>query len=84
MSDHPSVLNALHQRFDAIVISRAGAGGSWAAHVAILDRLASNRRQAEAAGWSSCALERDGGMGRLRMFGIPPGEALRSEVPDVS
>jgi hypothetical protein len=82
MSDHASVLNGLHARFDAISTSRAGIGGSWTAHVAILDRLAANRRGAEAAGWTECALERDGGMGRLRMFGIPPGESGRAEVPD--
>jgi hypothetical protein len=82
MSDHPSVLEGLQARFDAITISRSGAGGSWNAHVAILDRLASNRRGAESAGWTQCALERDGGMGRLRLFGLPPGDTLRTEVPD--
>lgn len=82
MSDHHSVLQGLQARFDAITIDRSGAGGSWTAHVAILDRLASNRRGAESAGWTHCALERDGGMGRLRLFGNPPGDGLRAEVPD--
>lgn len=82
MSELPSVLTTLHARFDALAISRSGAGGSWEAHVAILDRLAANRRGAEAAGWTACALERDGGLGRLRLFGNPPGESRRMEVPD--
>jgi hypothetical protein len=82
MHEHPSVLSTLHARFDALAISRAGAGGSWEAHAAILDRLASNRRGAESMGWTSCALEREGGMGRLRLFGIPPGGWRRMEVPD--
>ena len=54
----------------------------WAAHAAILDRLAANRRRAEAEGWTSLALEREGDRGRFRLVGIPPGRALRCEVPD--
>jgi hypothetical protein len=82
MSDHRSVLRRLQARFDAIATGRAGSRGSWEAHVAILDRLAENRRAAESQGWTACALERDGGMERLRMFGIPPGESRRLEIPD--
>jgi hypothetical protein len=77
-----SVLAGLHARADEIALSRAGLGGSQQAHGAILDRLAANRRSAEAQGWTACASERDGGMGRLRMLGIPPGGAGRTEVPD--
>jgi hypothetical protein len=54
----------------------------WEAHAAVLDRLAANRRAAEAAGWTSCAIERAEGAGRFRLFGVPPGAALRAEVPD--
>ena len=54
----------------------------WAAHVLILDRLAANRRRAEAAGWTSLALEREGDCGRFRLLGVPRGQVLRTEVPD--
>lgn len=82
MSDRASVLKALHARFDEISTSRAGVGGRRTAYVAIHYGLAANRRGAESAGWTACALARDGGMGRLRMFGVPPGESGRAEVPD--
>jgi hypothetical protein len=58
------------------------AGVAWAAYVAVLDRLAANRRIAEAAGWTSCAIERDGAAGHMQLFGIPPSSMLRTEVPD--
>jgi len=54
----------------------------WDAHAATLDRLAALQRRAAAAGWSSLALERDGAGERFRLFGIPPGATLRTEVPD--
>lgn len=76
------ILAALHARADEIATSRAGLGGSHLAHQAILDRLAQNRLAAMRQGWTSCTLERVGGMGRLQMVGIPPGGAVRSEVPD--
>ena len=83
MVDHDaSVLSRLYERFDAIVARRDKHGDSSLAHVAILDRLALNRRDAEAAGWTSLALERDGGLGRLRLCGVAPGTQLRARVPD--
>jgi hypothetical protein len=54
----------------------------WQAHAAVLDRLAANRRIAEAAGWTSCAIERDGAAGRFHLFGVPPSGTLRAVVPD--
>ena len=75
-------LGTLYARFDAIDRGRDKDGDSWAAHVAILDRLAGNRRDAEREGWTSLALERDGGLGRLRLFGVAPDTMLRAVVPD--
>jgi hypothetical protein len=82
MRDTPTVLDGLHARADEIAASRAGLGGSRHAHAAVLDRLGANRRSAEAQGWTACAFARDGGMGRLRMLGMPPGGVARTEVPD--
>jgi hypothetical protein len=56
--------------------------GEWTEHAALLDRLAAVRRRAEAAGWTSLALERDGAGERFRLFGVPPGGSLRTEVPE--
>jgi hypothetical protein len=84
MPDHLTQLERLHARFDAIASRREPDGNSVAAHAAILARLATGRRDAEAAGWSACALERDGGMGRLRLVGVPPGEGARREFPDAA
>jgi hypothetical protein len=74
-------LERLYERFDAIATGRALAGGADL-HQLILDRLAANRVHAEAAGWTACALERDGGSGRLRLVGIAPSAVVRSIVPD--
>lgn len=82
MSETDGSLEALHARADEIATSRAGGGGSRAAHLAIVERLTSNRRLAERQGWTACALERAGGMGRMRMVGVPPGGTERIEVPD--
>jgi len=83
MIDHDaSVLSRLYERFDAIATRRDKHGNSSLAHAAILDRLALNRLNAEAAGWTSLALERDGGLGRLRLFGVEPATQLRALVPD--
>lgn len=82
LPDRPSVLDRLQSRFDAIATRRDKDGDSSGAHVAILDRLSANRRSAEGGGWTACALERDGGLGRLRLLGVAPGESTRREVPD--
>jgi hypothetical protein len=81
MSDHLVSRDTLYQRFDDCSDGR-GLGGAWAAHEAVVDRLAVNRRMAEARGWTSCALERAGGMGRLTVWGVPPGDCERHPIPD--
>ena len=80
----PNSLDALYERFDAIANGRNKHGDSRAAHAAIVDRLAANRGGAESAGWTSLALERDGGMGRLRLFGLAPNATTRTIVPDAA
>lgn len=57
---------------------------AWATHAAALDRLAAHRRRAEAAGWTSCALEREGGSGALALYGVPPEGTLRTRIAVVS
>jgi hypothetical protein len=81
MVDHVVSLETLYARFDAIATGRAP-GSSLAAHQAVLDRLAANQRVAERQGWTSCALERVAGMGRLRVWGIPPAGPGRRLIPD--
>lgn len=81
MSDHRVSLETLYARFDAI--ARLGApGNSQEAHGAVLTRLAANRAAADADGWTSLSLERAGGMGRLRLWGVPPAREHREIVPD--
>jgi len=80
--NYPTVLTRLHARFDAIASGADKHNSSWLAHAEVVDRLDVNRRHAETLGWTSCNLQRDGGLGRLRMFGCPPGGTDRSEVPD--
>jgi hypothetical protein len=75
-------LSTLYAQFDAIARGRDRRGDSGAAYAAILERLAANRRGAEAAGWTALGLERDGGMGRLRLVGLAPGATHRAAVPD--
>jgi hypothetical protein len=74
-------LDVLYARHDALAEGRAP-GDSTAVHNAILERLAANRLIAEARGWTSCALERVAGMGRLRLWGVPPADRGRAVVPD--
>jgi hypothetical protein len=81
MSDYPGPLERLHARHTLITTGRAE-GDSRLVHLAILERLAANRRIAEAEGWASLALERVGGMGRLRLRGVPATAERREVVPD--
>ena len=74
-------LERLYERFDAVASGR-GRADSVDLHQLILDRLAANQGYAEAAGWAACALERDGGSGRLRLIGVAPSAVVRSTVPD--
>ena len=74
-------LARLYARFDAIAEGLVR-GDSGAAHRAILDRLAANRRTAEGQGWTACALERQGGSGRLLLSGVRPKGGARDVVPD--
>jgi hypothetical protein len=83
--DRPTALESL----DTLYIRResvknGGAhGDGWAAHAAILDRLAANQRVAQSLGWTSCAIERSG-TGRFSAWGVPPGDVRRHQIPDWS
>jgi hypothetical protein len=81
VGDYQSSLERLYERFDTVASGRGPADGVDL-HQLILDRLAANRVHAEAAGWTGCALERDGGSGRLRLVGLAPSAVVRSAVPD--
>ena len=83
MSHHLTSLDMLYARFDAIA-RRGAPGDSTAAHEAVQDRLAANRAVAKSNGWTSLALERAGGIGRLRLWGVPPSHEDREVVPDWS
>ena len=74
-------LDTLYSRFDAIARGRAR-GDSSAVHRAVLSRLAFNRRQGEALGWTMCALERRGGSGRLQLLGVRADGDVREALPD--
>ena len=81
MSAHLVSLQTLYNRFDSI--ARLGEpGNSQAAHEAVQDRLAANRAVADTNGWTSFSLERSGGVGRLRLWGVPPSREDREVVPD--
>ncbi|HUQ79636.1 MAG TPA: hypothetical protein VM076_00790 [Gemmatimonadaceae bacterium] len=56
----------------------------WAAHEAVLDRLAANIRVAESHGWTSCAIERVDQAPHFNAWGVPPNEFERHPVPDWS
>jgi hypothetical protein len=81
MTNHVVSRETLYARFDGFARGHAH-GGAWTAHEALLDRLAANQRAAEAYGWTSCALERAGGLGRLSAWGVPPGGVERHLIPD--
>ncbi|MFN2563855.1 MAG: hypothetical protein ABR499_02430 [Gemmatimonadaceae bacterium] len=81
MSDYPGPLELLYARHALIATGRAD-GDSRLVHLEILERLAANRRIAEGRGWTSLALERIAGMGRLRLWGVPAAADLREVVPD--
>jgi hypothetical protein len=81
MSEYPGPLEQLYRRHTLLATGRAQ-GDSTAVHHAILERLAANRRIAEAEGWTSLALERVAGMGQLRLWGVPAAAERREVVPD--
>ena len=56
MTDRLESLRSLQDRVDARAESRVRSDG-WAAHEAVLDRLAANVRVAQIRGWTSCAIE---------------------------
>jgi hypothetical protein len=70
-------LSVLHARVDAIVEGHTP-GDCFAARRAIVDRVAANRRLAEALGWTGQASRRRGGSrgasGRRQYRGRPPAE----------
>lgn len=79
--DHVVSLETLYDRFDAIA-RRGAPGNSTAAHEALQDRLAANRTVAESVGWTAFSLERSGGVGPLRLWGVPPDREDNEVVPD--
>ena len=79
--DHVVSLETLYARFDAIA-RRGAPGNSTAAHEALQDRLAANRSVAESVGWTAFSLERCGGIGPLRLWGVPPNRDANEVVPD--
>ena len=81
LTDRPESLRSLQERVDTRAESRACSDG-WAAHEAVLDRLAANVRVAQMRGWTSCAIERVDGATRFSAWGVPPGECERHPVPD--
>ena len=74
-------LDVLYQRFDGIARGRARGDGRRAFDD-IRERLAANRVIAESRGWTRCALERLGGTGQLRLWGVPLARSDREIVPD--
>jgi len=75
------------ESLQAQVDARAESGVSsdaWAAHAAVLDRLAANRRVAQSYGWTSCATERVDGATHFSAWGVPPGDCERHPIPDWS
>lgn len=83
MTDPLESLESLQARVTARGESRVSSD-AWAAHVAVLDRLAANVRVAESHGWTSCAIERVDGATRFSAWGVPPGGIERHPIPDWS
>jgi len=84
LTDEPlEPLESLQARVDARAESRVASDG-WAAHEAVLDRLAANVRVAETHGWTSCAIERVDGATHFGAWGVPPGYCERHPIPDWS
>ena len=80
-SHYPGPLTRLYERHTLIATGRED-GDSRLLHLAIIERLAANRRIAEAEGWTAIALERVAAMGRLQLCGVPPAGGRRAVVPD--
>jgi hypothetical protein len=82
MQERLSLLATLQARHERLATGEDKGGRSWLAHEAILAHLDANRDHAMRDGWTECAVERSGGMGRLRLTGVAPGGGARSEYPD--
>ena len=76
-------LQALQAKVEARADTRVPSD-RWAAHEAVLDRLAANVRLAESRGWTSCAIERVDGATHFSAWGLPPGQCERHPIPDWS
>jgi hypothetical protein len=83
MTDPLESLESLQARAVARGESRVSSD-AWAAHEAVLDRLAANVRVAESYGWTSCAIERVDGATRFSAWGVPPNRSERHPIPDWS
>jgi len=77
----PQPLESLQAQADARA-ERAVSADAWAAHEAVLDRLAANVRVGQSYGWTSCAIERVDGATRFSAWGVPPGDCERHPIPD--
>ena len=76
-------LESLQVKVGARADSRMPSDG-WAAHEAVLDRLAANIRVAESRGWTSCAIERVDQAPHFNAWGVPPKGFERYPIPDWS
>ena len=83
MTELLNPLESLQAQVDARAGSRVSSD-RWAAHEAVLDRLAANVRVAQSYGWASCAIERVDGATPFNAWGVPPGDCERHPIPDWS
>jgi hypothetical protein len=83
MSGSLETLESLHAKVGARADSRMQSD-RWAAHEAVLDRLAANVRLAESRGWTSCAIERVDNAAHFNAWGVPPAGCERHPIPDWS